>query len=354
MSLLLSSRPDDGFDLDTLDEAEVEEAVRVLRTRGSSLGRCRSPVTPRSQSPSPGLLYPVLPPGEMQTPGSPTMPVLDAEPSVCDVPDTQEPPPFPDRLSPPPDLYAFPPVLSPQVFPHFEENHPLYSDPPVLSPQRCVQDDPISPAPSDASPPPLEEETAGSREEAEFRCSVSFLSGSGKRQRPSSPEPGWSKRCKNPNNVALRRFDWSSSEGGNTLLRHQSRDVGVDAPLFVPATGLATSLSIESALIPNMHRLSSPSSDSDWDSGLLSRLGPTPAEPLALPEPTAAAPELDTELLHRPCAFMQDSGYESRLHTVLQPQAAPGVRVGAGPRFGQDVDSSSFSRTLVKIVEVTH
>lgn len=163
---------------------------------------------------------------------------------------------------------------------------------------------------------------------------------------------------------------WSSNPGDSSSSGNRpTGDASFDAPRLVPCTvpeqaspsqdcppslSLSTSLSIESALIPDLHCLSSPSSDSDWDSGLLSRLGVASTDPPTLPDPvTAAALELDTELLHRPCACMQDSGYESRLHTVLQPQAA-GVGVGTGPLCGEDMDSSAFSRTLVKIVEVKH
>lgn len=375
---------DDGFDLETLDEAEVEDAVRALQRRGSSLnssslGCCRSPMAPHLETPPPGLLFPLrspaTPPADIHTPGSPTMPVLDAVPSARNAFSAQELPSCPHRLSPPPNLYAFPPVLSPQIYSLSENvgNHFLYSDPPVLSPQHCVSDEPISPPPFDPSPPALEEETgsvAGSREEAEFRCSISFLRGNGKRMRPSSPELSWSKRYKNPNEVGAHRSstpdDSSSLDGDNASLCRQSRDVSFEIPRLVPcaapqhaspsrdcppSVSHSTSLSVESALIPDLHRISSPSSDSDWDSGLLSRLGPASAKPPALPD--AMAQEVDTDLLHLPCSFVQDSGYESRLHTVLQPQAA-GVRVGTGPLFGEDVDPSAFSRTLVKIVEVTH
>lgn len=310
------------------------------------------------------------------------MPVLDAEPLACDASGPQRLPSCPDRMSPPPDLYAYPPVLSPQIYSLSEDgnNQLLYSDPPVLSPQRCVGAEPVSPPPSDASPPPLEEVTgliAESRKEADLWCSVSFSRDNKKRRRQSNPGRSRSKRRKDAENsagwnkgadAACRSTDpdeWSWSDGDGTSLHRQVEGGSFDTPHLVPCAepsrdcppslGLPTSLSIESALIPDLHRLSSPSSDSDWDSGLLSRPGQASADLPDLPGPAAAAAtrELDTELLHRPCAYMHDSGYESRLHTVLQPQAA-GVRGVMGPPCGEDMESSAFSRTLLKIVEVKH
>lgn len=101
----------------------------------------------------------------------------------------------------------------------------------------------------------------------------------------------------------------------------------------------------DSFLLPDLAMLSSPSSDSDWDCDLLSRLGPSSVAP---PVPTEQSCEVDKELLHRPCTWMQDSSYESRLHTVLQPPPT-------GPSlYREEMDSSGFSRTVVKIVEVQH
>ncbi|XP_033486622.1 uncharacterized protein dbf4b [Epinephelus lanceolatus] len=106
-----------------------------------------------------------------------------------------------------------------------------------------------------------------------------------------------------------------------------------------------TSVCIEPALIPDLAALSSSSSDSDWDCGLLSRLGSTSAAPLS---PTEQNCELDKELLHMPCTWMHDTSYESRLHTVLQPSTpAPSL-------CGEEMDPSAFSRTVVQIVEVQH
>lgn len=109
---------------------------------------------------------------------------------------------------------------------------------------------------------------------------------------------------------------------------------------------LSTSVCIEPALIPDLAGRSLESSDSDWDCDLLSRLGPTSAAP---PVAGKRSCELDKELLHRPYPWMRDSSYESHLHTVLQP-ATPAAAV----LFGEDVDSGTFSRTVVQIVEVQH
>lgn len=107
----------------------------------------------------------------------------------------------------------------------------------------------------------------------------------------------------------------------------------------------STSVCIESALIPDLATLSPSSSDSDWDYNLLSRIGPASTTPLP---PTEQSCDLDKELLHRPCTWMHNTSYESRLHTVLEP-STPGASL-----CGEDMDPSAFSRTVVQIVEVQH
>ncbi|XP_044033563.1 uncharacterized protein dbf4b [Siniperca chuatsi] len=107
----------------------------------------------------------------------------------------------------------------------------------------------------------------------------------------------------------------------------------------------STSVCIESALIPDLAMISPSSSDSDWDCELLSRLGPTSAAPLS---PTEQSCELDKELLHRPCIWMHNTSYESRLHTVLQPSTP------ATSLCGEEMDPSVFSRNVVQVVEVQH
>lgn len=107
----------------------------------------------------------------------------------------------------------------------------------------------------------------------------------------------------------------------------------------------STSVCIESALIPDLATLSPSSSDSDWDCNLLSHMGSTSTTPLS---PTRPSCELDKDLLHRPCTWMHNTSYESRLHTVLEPSTP------AASLCVEDMDPSAFSRTVVQIVEVQH
>lgn len=77
-----------------------------------------------------------------------------------------------------------------------------------------------------------------------------------------------------------------------------------------------SSVCIESALVPDI--FSPASSESDWDSGLLSRLAPA-----VLLQPKGGRCELDLGLLlQSSCAGVQDGSYASRLCSVLQPTAA--------------------------------
>ncbi|XP_037610336.1 uncharacterized protein dbf4b [Sebastes umbrosus] len=140
---------------------------------------------------------------------------------------------------------------------------------------------------------------------------------------------------------------------GHGSTDHPSRPQTCDPPLLFPyhkshstfssqdsqrSLSHSTSVCIEPALIPDFAMLSTSSSDSDWDCGLLSRLGPTSAAPLSPAEQSC-----DKERLHMPCTWMHDTSYESRLHTVLQPSAP-----------ATSLDPSAFSRTVVPIVEVQH
>lgn len=79
-----------------------------------------------------------------------------------------------------------------------------------------------------------------------------------------------------------------------------------------------SSVCIESALIPDMATPSS--SDSDWDCGFVSRLGPAPAAPLPS---TGGSCGLDMEVLQRPCTWMHNTSYNSHLCSVLQPPISP-------------------------------
>lgn len=100
----------------------------------------------------------------------------------------------------------------------------------------------------------------------------------------------------------------------------------------------ATSVCIEQALIPDPAALTPSSSDSEWDCGLLSRLGPPSA---VCPPQTGQNCELDKELLHRPCPWTYGSSYESHLHSILQQSTPCG-----------DEKELPFSRTVVQVAEV--
>lgn len=135
-----------------------------------------------------------------------------------------------------------------------------------------------------------------------------------------------------------------------SVLQHQSdkchnTDICTCSQDCQPSVAHSTSACIESVLVPDLAMLSSSSSDSNWDCEVLSRLGQNSVTPQL---PTDQDFELDKYLLHRPRMWMQDRNYESRLHTALQPSAS------GKPLFGEDADSSAFSRTVVKIVEVQH
>ncbi|XP_068438589.1 uncharacterized protein dbf4b [Clinocottus analis] len=166
----------------------------------------------------------------------------------------------------------------------------------------------------------------------------------------------------------VHNFPWSTNQmvilgnGGTSSADHPSRlrssiAKTCDPPFQLPmdkmysefssqcALSHSTSVCIESGLVPDLAMLSSSSSDSDWDCGLLSRLGPSCAAPLSPPEQSG---ELDKKLLNMPCTWMHDTSYESRLHTVLQP-SPPATSLCA-----EEVDPSAFSRTVVQIVEVQH
>ncbi|KAJ8414345.1 hypothetical protein AAFF_G00052150 [Aldrovandia affinis] len=101
-----------------------------------------------------------------------------------------------------------------------------------------------------------------------------------------------------------------------------------------------SSVFIEAALLPDPAAYSPSSSESDWECGLLSRLVP------AVPPPARGEQcLLDLELLQRPCTGMQDTSYESRLCSVLQPPTPP-------PSLcGEDTDPALYSRTLDSCLE---
>ncbi|KAG7492274.1 hypothetical protein MATL_G00012770 [Megalops atlanticus] len=100
-----------------------------------------------------------------------------------------------------------------------------------------------------------------------------------------------------------------------------------------------SSICIEASLLPDPSAYS-PSSESDWDCGLLSQIVP------AVPPPARGEQCLvDLELLQRPCAGMQDSSYESRLCSVLHPPTPP-------PSLcGEDTDPALSTRNLDSCLE---
>lgn len=149
---------------------------------------------------------------------------------------------------------------------------------------------------------------------------------------------------------SVETFSPTLNQMDGLVLQHQSdkchnTDIGTCSQDCQPSVAHSTSVCIESVPVPDLAMLSSTSSDSSWDCEVLSRLAQNSVTPQL---PRDQDFELDKYLLHRPRTWMQDSNYESRLHTALQPSAS------GKPLFGEDVDSSAFSRTVVKVVEVQH
>ncbi|XP_054623677.1 uncharacterized protein dbf4b [Dunckerocampus dactyliophorus] len=314
------------------------------------------------------------------------------------------------------DPFSLPPVLSPQVLSLDDmELHSPYSEPPVLSPQNYTTEDygdmcdniasvsETVPILSCAHPivavelskpdaPPVV---------SKVQCPYSFLESFKlstcqqwtpklrKRCRHSSPECSQSKRKRTASggcgkDIVNSLSDMASCQilqkcsSGNVPLLDRMRHVDkLDSSVpqsfppfnILPSWPLSshpanpssylcndqapdglssrgsqqsqshsTSVCIDPALIPDVDRLSLSSSDSDWDCELLSGLRPIAARSAS---PAAQTCELDKDILHRPCAWMHDTSYESRLHTVLQPSTPAG-------------EPSTFSRTVVQIVEVQH
>lgn len=164
--------------------------------------------------------------------------------------------------------------------------------------------------------------------------------------------PGLKKTFATLSVPSIETFSHTLNQMDGSVPHHQSdkcpnrvTDVRSCSQDCQPSMSHSTSACIESVLVPDLAMLSSSSSDSNWDSEVLSRLGQNSVTPQL---PTDQDFELDKYLLHRPRTWTQDSNYESRLHTALQPSAS------GKPLFGEDVNSSSFSRTVVKIVQVQH
>eukprot|EP00064_Thunnus_orientalis_P015403 superscaffoldBa00002849_g15455 len=385
-------------ELEPLTDAETELAVQALRRQGSSFNAhisspTKGPLSSVPASPPPGdpspVANPATPPADIQpsTPQtechlpdsqpevalSPAMPILNVEPQDHG-PASQSPQHLttcPNTPCPSPDRYSLPPVLSPQVpDPYYVmDAHSSYSEPPILSPQHYTAEEDVEghacemdteesvslsvsavTIPSVAATDTMGVE--GLHQNAllgftGFLCSSSGLecaklslrrSRSLPRQSMTAPNP--KKRCRSASPEHSRSKRRRTVTFGYIGCRTAQKNKSVK-----PKNDIMANICIESALIPDLATLSPSSSDSDWDSELLSRLGPAATRPLS---PTEQSCELDKELLHRPCTWMHDTSYESRLHTVLQPSTP------ASPMCGEEMEPSAFSRTVVQIVEVQH
>lgn len=105
-----------------------------------------------------------------------------------------------------------------------------------------------------------------------------------------------------------------------------------------------SSVCIESALVPDIFSLAS--SESDWDSGLLSRLAPA-----VCLQPKGGRCELDLGLLlQSSSAGVQDGSYASRLCSVLQPTAASHAAFGDPSTIYRAVET--MDRRIIQSLEV--
>ncbi|KAL6474819.1 hypothetical protein MHYP_G00158590 [Metynnis hypsauchen] len=96
-----------------------------------------------------------------------------------------------------------------------------------------------------------------------------------------------------------------------------------------------SSVCIESALVPDFN-FSPTSSESDWDSGLLSRFAPA-----VHLQPREGRCELDLGLLlQRSCAGVQDGSYASQLCSVLQPT------IPSSTGFGDTMNLNTLYRSI--------
>ncbi|XP_066518759.1 uncharacterized protein dbf4b isoform X2 [Hoplias malabaricus] len=96
-----------------------------------------------------------------------------------------------------------------------------------------------------------------------------------------------------------------------------------------------SSVCIESALVPDC-TFSPTSSESDWDSGLMSNLAPA-----VHLQPRERSCELEVGLLlQRRCAGVQDGSYASQLYSVLQPTIPP------PPDFADSLKLNSLCRPM--------
>ncbi|KAG2461157.1 DBF4B protein, partial [Polypterus senegalus] len=115
---------------------------------------------------------------------------------------------------------------------------------------------------------------------------------------------------------------------GNTLLDVTAVESGMDV-VCSPGTGPShSSLQIEpDLLVPGTF-----SSESDWDCDLISRFGG--------PTGSMACRALDVDVLQLTCATVRDSGYDSRLCSVLRHNG----ELGWAATGSKDLDSVPFGR----------
>ncbi|XP_077407947.1 uncharacterized protein dbf4b isoform X2 [Vanacampus margaritifer] len=381
-------------ELEPLTDAEMENEVQAMK--GQSSFPIPAPDPPLQSGKSPEEPHPV--PNPTSTPSAIQCPKSDDLIHTATTPlpvlDTAPPVHFPPALSPCPttqdvsfDPYAMPPTLSPQVFTHNDtEPRSLYSEPPVLSPQNfnpydyeCEMETTISMSESlpisfltlpSVAKPNMDEMKGPHPELVSKEAPCPATPNLKKRRRYSSCDHNRRKRKRTGDeeragseshiisertsvqvvqpigNASLvdrmcppvgdRLPSSSFNMSGHTVETRWSPAAKMPARLCSQDWQQSTSVCIDPALIPDVAQLSPSSSDSDWDCQLLSGMGS--ARSGSPPGDAAAAGEPDTDFIHRPCAWMSDTSYESRLHTALQPATPAG-------------ESSAFSRTVVPVVE---
>ncbi|XP_077359023.1 uncharacterized protein dbf4b isoform X2 [Festucalex cinctus] len=345
-------------ELEPLTDAEMETEVQAMK--GQSSFPIPSPDPPLQSAKSPEELDPVPNPATTST----AIQCSKSDDLIHTAP-APFPVHFPPPLSPCPtthdvsfDPNDMPPVLSPQVTHIDMDPCSLYSEPPVLSPQNFNTDDdecemettlhvseslPISflTLPCVAN---MDEVKGTQPELVSKEAPCPATPNLKKRRRYSSFDHNRRKRKRTEDKeqmcppVGDKLPSSPFNMPGRTLEAKWSPAAKMPAHFSSQNSQQYTSVCIEPALIPDVAHLSPSSSDSDWDCELLSRLDPARS---GSPPGDAAAGELDTDFIHRPCAWMSDAGYESRLHTALQPATPAG-------------EPSAFSRTVVPVVEVLH
>ncbi|XP_061160789.1 uncharacterized protein dbf4b isoform X2 [Syngnathus typhle] len=384
-------------ELELLTDAELEHEIQALKGQSSFPAPAQNSLLQLVKSPEeldpvqiPATTSTDLPcpePDDLTHAATVPLAVLDMAPQVH-FPPARSLCPATEDLSI--DPYSMPPVLSPQVFSAEDtETRSLYSEPPVLSPQnsdgdyQCEMETTLSVSESfPVSFPLFPSVPVSNTEEAKetpcpFKQSHPAIPNPRKRRRHSSCDRDCRKRKR------MEEKDISRSEGhvvmqaelcfsARTTLQGVQSNAGA---LMCPPAGdrqfspfkllghsvevrwspapkilsrfssqdfqQSPSVCIDPALIPDVACLSPASSDSDWDRELLTGLGSVQTGSPSGPSDAAAAGEPDTDFIHRPCVWMSDSSYESRLHSALRPATLVG-------------EPSTFSRTLVQIVEVLH